>query len=321
MKKLPVTVIGAPWFGLYLPEKGVGPLGARVRRYEALLGARMPIISLYEGWGAGRGAPDVNGIEEILREGLVPMITWEPWSPRKWNDGGHPEEQPEFSLSRITGGAFDDYIRTWAGKLKNLSSPIFFRPMHEMNGNWYPWCGTVNGNRPEEYVAAWHHIRSLFREEGSDRLIWVWSPYAHSVPEEPENEMGRYFPGVEEVDWVGLDGYNWGTTREWSCWQSFGEIFGRAYDGLTRLVPDRPVMIAETACAEEGGDKAAWIRDALTDLKERFPRIEALVWFNVDKECDWRIESSDRSVASLRESWKDVSRSLSRDLKGGWDEV
>ena len=69
-------------------------------------------------------------------------------------------------------------------------------------------------------------------------------------------KFGDYFPGTEEVDWVGLDGYNWGTNREWSGWQSFREIFSEAYDLLTQLAPEKPFMIAEVGCAEEGGDKA-----------------------------------------------------------------
>ena len=42
------------------------------------------------------------------------------------------------------------------------------------------------------------------------------------------------------------------------------------YDELTAL--DRPVMIAETGCAEEGGSKAAWLQQAFLEaLPRRFP--------------------------------------------------
>ena len=33
-----------------------------------------------------------------------------------------------------------------------------------------------------------------------------------------------------------------------------------------------------------------------------FPRLEAIVWFNQDKEQDWRIDSSDRSLQTFREA-------------------
>jgi beta-mannanase len=248
-------------------------------------------------WGQGSGQPDRAGIEEVVRKGFVPMITWEPW---QLSAVARPENQPDFSLSAIVSGKYDDYIRRWAVGLKDIKGRIFFRPMHEMNGNWYPWCGSVNGNTPEAFVEAWRHIRSIFRKAGSDRLAWVWSPYAHSVPDEPQNEIARYFPGVEDVDWVGLDGYNWGTSQPWSRWQSFEDIFCDGYERLTHVAPGKPCMIAEAGCAEDGGSKGAWIKEAFEALRGRFTRIKAMVWFNIDKECDWRIESSQESLASFR---------------------
>ena len=35
-----------------------------------------------------------------------------------------------------------------------------------MNGNWFPWSETRNGNSSGEYVAAWRHVRDIFRAEG-----------------------------------------------------------------------------------------------------------------------------------------------------------
>jgi hypothetical protein len=51
-------------------------------------------------------------------------------------------------------------------------------------------------------------------------------------------------------------------------------------------------MIPETACAEVGGDKAAWINALLPTLRQSFPAIKALVWFHMNKETDWRVDSS-----------------------------
>jgi beta-mannanase len=288
--------------GLYLPDDF--PTSARrARQYEALLEKRIAILSFYTAWGPDFSGPDLAGIRQVMESGFIPMITWEPWCYRDPKDAGRPEDQPDFSLSVILDGRYDDYIRRWAADLRNLPDDLFFRPMHEMNGNWYPWCGTVNGNGPEEYIKTWHYIRAIFREERNDRLIWVWSPYAHSVPEEGRNEMIHYFPGSPEVDWVGLDGYNWGNSHSWSRWQCFEDIFRKGYKRLAEMAPDRPFMIAETGCAEEGGDKGKWIEDSLGALPSQFPRIEALIWFNINKECDWRIDSSPESTESFIRTW------------------
>ncbi len=284
--------------GIYVPDAfKFAPEQARAS--EAPLGRKVDILSFYEAWGNGR-RPDVAGIESCLRQGFVPMVTWEPWRLGTSKTNRRPEDQREYSLEALVSGRYDEYVREWASDLTHLSSPIFLRPMHEMNGNWYPWCGKVNGNKPQDYVAAWRYIRSIFRETGSDSVVWVWSPYAESVPDVSDNLPERYFPGAEDVDWLALDGYNWGVSREWSQWRTFEEIFGEGYARLSRLDPGKLLMIAETGCAEEGGNKALWIQGAADALRNRFTAVKALVWFNVNKECDWRIESSQESLTAFR---------------------
>lgn len=53
-------------------------------------------------------------------------------------------------------------------------------------------------------------------------------------------------------------------------------------------------MISEVGSAEQGGNKAAWISDFFSRLAAR-PEIRGVIWFNHDKEADWRIQSSDAS--------------------------
>jgi len=79
-----------------------------------------------------------------------------------------------------------------------------------------------------------------FRREGADNVRWVWCPYA--VRSRHSGERAEvYFPGVQNVDWLALDGYNWGNTRCWARWESFREIFEPAYERLRRLTPIIPL--------------------------------------------------------------------------------
>lgn len=266
---------------------------------EGALGVRFDTVSFYRAWNRCRIEDDLPWLNALARPGRTTLLTWEPWSLA--HDQAHPEQQPDFSLHQILSGRFDGYIHAFALALQELPKPLLLRPMHEMNGNWYPWCGTVNNNRPEEFIAAWRHIRALFARAGEEGILWVWSPYAHSVPDSAENALERYFPGDDEIDLVGLDGYNWGTTREWSRWREFREIFGAAYDAVCAL-SRKPFIIAETASTEESGDKGKWIAGMFADLRERFPRIEKIIWFDIDKECDWRIASSERSQRAFTEA-------------------
>jgi hypothetical protein len=51
--------------------------------------------------------------------------------------------------------------------------------------------------------------------------------------------------------------------------------------------------------AEAGGDKAKWIDEIIPTLRNSFPLIKGLVWFDVNKEADWRISSSPASEAAF----------------------
>ena len=67
-------------------------------------------------------------------------------------------------------------------------------------------------------------------------------------------------------------------------------------------VPSRsPVvpLIGEMSSAEAGGDKGKWIDEIIPTLRKNFPLIKGLVWFDINKEADWRISSSPASEASF----------------------
>jgi beta-mannanase len=261
-------------------------------------------LSIYQAWQSPYRDFYSHALSEINRTGRTAIVTWEPWALPV--PGKAPHDQIRFSLKRILAGNYDEYIWNWAQTSKSVSLPYFLRPMHEMNGNWYPWCGTVNGNQPEEYVRAWRYLHGIFQAAGATQVSWVWCPYAVSFPRWDKNAISCYYPGDAYVDWVALDGYNWGNTQTWSRWQTFEETFSSGYEAITRLT-DKPLLIAEVASAESGGDKSLWIRSAFEAWIQSFPRIEGLIWFNVNKECDWRINSSAGALLAFREGLQNCS--------------
>jgi beta-mannanase len=284
--------------GLYDP--GCPPRLAPLTELEQLLGAPVKVISWYQAWGSGSSQCYPHLVLEAQQRGLKPLITWEPWKlPTELPAGTPPQAQPDFCLEKIASGLYDNYTRSWARALARAAVPVLLRPMHEMNGNWYPWGGMVNDNHPATFTWAWKHLRRLFLQEGAHNVRWVWCPFAHSVPNVAQNSLEAYFPGEAEIDWLALDIYNHVTRG--ARWHSFNHAFEEPYRRLCALAPDKPMMIAEIGCAEAGGDKAAWIKEALHALSEKYQRVEVLVWFNVNKECDWRIESSHQALRAFRE--------------------
>jgi hypothetical protein len=270
-------------------------MGTSLDAFAAKAGA-MPQIAMYyqdwyEGWSTALVNP--NFVSQATARGVTPMITWEPLL-----DTQDPVSQPAYAPRNIARGDFDPYIHRAAREAKAFGRPFFVRLAHEMNGGWSEWGRGVNGNTPAEYIAMWRHVVGIFREEGADNVRWVWSPNIAGW-----NGLAwfqPYYPGDDWVDWVALDGYNWGSTMA-SGWHSFTSVFADNYDALVQLAPTKPVMIAETASAEAGGDKAAWILQGLGhDLQARMPRVRALVWFDRNKETDWRVDSSVSSDNALR---------------------
>ncbi len=287
-------------FGVYDPDcpPRFGPVSA----WEKRLGAPISIISWYQAWDSHYAQCRPDLIQAAQRRHLIPLITWEPWQlPDMPPPSRAPADQPEFALARILAGAYDSYIRSWARNLAQCQGTIWLRPFHEMNGDWYPWGGMVNGNTPDIFRQVWRYVRSVFKAEGAHNVTWIWCPYARSVPDSEANSLEHYFPGRDQVDWLGIDGYNWGATQSWSQWESFAEIFSAPYSRLVDLVPEKPIVIAEIGCAESGGDKADWIRDAFHQITSPFDKIRAVVWFQIDKECDWRLDSSPASLHAFQE--------------------
>jgi len=234
------------------------------------------IVMWYQGWGLTDGTQNLQPtwMENVREHGAIPLVTWEPWL---YTQG---ISQPAYSLQKIMNGDFDAYITKWAADSKAWGHPYFLRFAHEMNGNWYPWSELLNANSSGQYVQTWRHVHDLFTKQGVTNVTWVWSPnseYTGSI------SLYQLYPGDSYVDWIGLDGYNWGSLNNHQ-WQTFAEVFEPTYRAALELSPDKPLMIAEMATTEEGGDKAAWISDAyMTQLPAFFPKVRAVVWFNENK--------------------------------------
>ena len=278
-------------FGAYIP--GAQWDATQIDAYRSLVGTAPAIVMWYQDWAhADTSGFAAGSLDAVVARGAMPLVTWEPW------DYAAGPNQPAYALGAINAGTYDAYIRGWARDAAAWGKPFYLRFAHEMNGNWYPWSVGVNGNTGADYVAAWRHVVAIFRQEGATNVRWVWCP---NVIFDGSAPLATVYPGDAWVDWVALDGYNWGTSQTWSQWQSLTQVFAPSHDALAALTA-KPMMIAEVASAEAGGDKANWIkRGFLTDLPKQLPRVRAVVWFNENKETDWRVNSSTSSLNAYRQ--------------------
>ena len=63
-----------------------------------------------------------------------------------------------------------------------------------------------------------------------------------------------FWPGEAYVDWVAVDGYNWGASRTWSTWRSPESTLGPMVARLRALAPAKPVAVTETASTSAAAD-------------------------------------------------------------------
>src|SRR5262245_47117433 len=208
------------YWGVFLPRAQVDQ--SAVTSFASTVGRHPAIVTLYQQWWGEPSFP-ATAAHWLSHRGTVPLVVWEPWQPGL--SASRQTDQPRYRLAAIAAGDFDRYVRGWADQARDYAGPLFLEPFHEMNGNWYPWGGTVNGNTTTQYVAAWRHLHDLFLAEGATNVTWVWTINRDSVPDTPDNQPAQYWPGPAYVDWVGLDSYNWGTA-EHKQWLTVAQTFG-----------------------------------------------------------------------------------------------
>jgi hypothetical protein len=262
-----------PLIGAYVPS-GVWNDLSGLREFERELGGRVDVGHWFTNWDHRY---DPVPARDLHADGRVPLVSWQPMRQ---------------SIADIAAGRHDDYIRSWASGVATATDLVYIRLFPEMNGDWVPWNGD-----PTAFRAAWRRVAALFAEEGAHNVRWVFSPNVTDEPRTHANRMEHYYPGPDVVDVFGLSGYNWGTVRPHIGWRSFEQVFRSGYDRLV-AIGDQDIWLTEIASADEGGDKSAWVREMFTSTA--FPRVGAIVWFDEDKEADWRVRSGPDVVEAFR---------------------
>jgi beta-mannanase len=177
---------------------------------------------------------------------------------------------PARALRLIADGAVDGYIRRWAHEAVRSGRPLLLRPGHEATNPAYAW-GPSAGNTASDYRRFWQHVRQIFRDEGARNVSFVWTPFSAQDRE--------WFPGLEAVDWIGFDIFNFGGLAQEGIWFDFHSLTKPFYDAYAPL--GLPLMITEVGSSSVGGNKADWLREMFHDVAHgSFPALRALVLFD-----------------------------------------
>ncbi len=262
----PTPVAGTIQWGAY-----AGETVSEIQNFETLMGKQTEIVSVFYAFTDDFPTTYQSAIGA---KGKTLLIFWEPTT----------------NLDQINNGNQDAYLRAFAAGAKAYGYPIILAPFHEVNGNWDVWDGTVSNNSPAKFLTAWKHVHDLFI--GVNNVKFALSYNAGSVPDVVGNQMSDYYPGDNYVDYLGLDGFNFG-----SPWQSFDAIFAVPIIELESY--HKPIYIFSMA-STAGAGKAAWISDFGSEVY-KFP-ISGWVWFNQNgTDGNWLVNSDSASLTAFKQ--------------------
>jgi len=190
-------------------------------------------------WSRSFTPTQLSAANQVLinyaRSGGIVMITLTPLNP--WfNDESDIAAKPgswqgpESALSSPPAGAsLDDLLNpdkpvhaAWMRKLDRIAGAlqelrdagvvVLFRPMQEMNANWYWWGISSHPSDPGPYIRVYRAMHDYFtKEKGLNNLLWVYSPSSTHGNNTRTSSMFRAvdwdYPGGDYVDVIAGTNY------------------------------------------------------------------------------------------------------------------
>lgn len=237
--------------------------------FEDLLGQELDVVNNFYSWEL----PFPREFDDfVLNRGSTLMLSWAGTSPKS-----------------ILSGHHDSLIRDRARSLAARPGRIMLRWRWEMNRpNLQQEIGSSH-----DYVAAWKHIRALFRDEGAENIEWLWCPSANNFL---GTRGAEFFPGEEQVDWLCADAYT-GTPEEPLETVLAPFLHWAANHKL-------PIIIGEFGTHEGApGARSQWLADVRKYLATQ-PQVRGIVYFESANAPTGRYDLSDEpsALAAFR-SW------------------
>ena len=249
--KAPVPPAEGAWIGAWVKPEVATPEGrlAAVADFESQLGRPLDVAHVYHRWEDEFPSSDDRA---LAADGKTVLLSWAGTDTRQ-----------------IQLGLYDDLIRERARDLKRWGAPVLLEWRWEMdrpNLQAEIWS-------PEDYIAAWKHIRAIYQQEQVQNVGWVWCPLAAGFG---PGRAQPYYPGDDQVDWLCADTYPGPTV------QPFAEAVGPFLE-WARGRP-HPILIGEFGMRESLGEvtRQEWLT-ATGEFVKTQPQIKGLVYFDSDR--------------------------------------
>lgn len=301
-KKL-VPTCGA-WFGV-----GVNPYGSEswdqaLVNYEATTKRTADIVHYYAS-GQSTMFPTQTMLDranEPGRERLL-LINWKP-SGLTWR--------------QVADGAADGYLTDLAKHIKTVYPDPFFlsldaEPEDKVN------AAAGSGMTANDFRDFFRHTVKKLRDKGAGNIVTVMNYMG--APHWPEKDWFEdLYPGGKYVDWLAQDPYAFGVAP--GVWLTdFAGMVDRHYAGeewpgfytwAQENYPNKPIMLGEWGVDEkkEWPDyKPDFYDTMLGQLKDDFPKIQALVYWDSDGDNATVGETRPQSTTASLNAFNDMADS------------
>jgi hypothetical protein len=272
-------------WGAYV-DPGSGTAIAAIQDFEQLIGRKLDLTRHYIRWDRSL----VNDpIVQSAKQGRTPFIAWHTqrldgtWV--RWAD--------------IAAGMHDRELQAQARILADWGGEAYFVFNHEPEND--------PAGQAQDFARAFDHVRSMFENNGADRLRWVATLMRGTF----QGASGGSDPWIPETcDLLGADGYNRGACNPSIGWESFSSIFDAAQK--VARASGKGLVIEEWGCVEsdacvgsEPGSKAEWLREAGATIRS-WPEVHAVIYSHVHaryggERVDFRVTSSRSALKAYRE--------------------
>lgn len=236
---------------------------------ESKTGIHPGIVSWYTGLGTDF---NVTMAATASSNGMLPLVDM---------------DSDTIPLADIVAGKYDGFFRNYAYAVKKYGGPVAVDFDHEFNGPWWRWGEKYQ--TAAEFVAAWRHMVTVFRQLGAGNVIWVWNPNRSDSSTVP---LRAWYPGDAYVSWIGLDAY----------FLSSNDTFDSVFSGTLKELhafTNRRIFIVETAM-NPGPNRVTQIKSLFSGLAAN-PEIMGFIWFDYSKYQghNWTIDNDPTALALL----------------------
>jgi len=206
-------------------------------------------------------------------------------------------DRPQFKS--IPTGKYDDDLKQAAEGAVQYGQKhggFFLNPMWEMNitsqHSPYPY-----GDQAGQFKKVWKHIWQIFEEKGANKYA-TWVIEYHT-----DFSLQGYFPGEQQVDWIGLSAYNRTIHQRHYGYRSLEDLISQPYHYFRTNYPNKPVMLAEFATTVEQ-KQAEWVQKAYQSIKSK-PGIKAAIYWD---NKNWQLGDDHSLTTDSLETVKEILR-------------